>query len=80
VPGNATIFEICQFFRQKAAFHAKNKNIFRGNFYIDDFSKFKSVNVEVLEDLEQYLNWILLSFKNRFLFGKKDSNIIEYIK
>ena len=78
--GNAIIFELCQFFKQKTNFHTKYKGFFRGNFYIDDFSKFKLITVEAIEGFQNYLNWILTSIKNKFLFLKKDENLIEYIK
>lgn len=78
--GNAIIFELCQFFKQKTNFHAKYKGLFRGNFYIDDFSKFKLITVEAIDGFQNYLNWILTSIKNKFLFLKKDESLIEYIK
>lgn len=65
-----------QFFKQKVNFHSRYSHIFKGNFYIDDFAKFKSVNVEVLEELEKYMTWLLNSIKSRFLFVKKEDKYI----
>ncbi len=46
--GNAIILELCNFSRHKITFHQKFKNIFRGNFFIEDLSKFKLLTIENL--------------------------------
>jgi len=46
--GSTTISELIQLFKMKVKFHTQYSHIFKGNFYIDDFAKFKNVNVEVL--------------------------------
>ena len=63
--------ELCQFCRHKMSFNSKYKTIFRGNFFIEDLSKFKLVTVEVLEDLLKYLSWVTDSIKTKLLFIKK---------
>ena len=62
------------------SFHAKYKGLFKGNFFIDDFAKFKQVTADVLESMQQYLNSLLTSIKNKFLFIKNEGNLIEYIR
>ena len=42
---NQTIAELLQLFKQKVAFHSQYSHIFKGNYFIEDFSKFKGVNV-----------------------------------
>ena len=74
------VLELCQFFKQKTALHARYKGVFRGNFYLDDFSKFKCITVEFIQFIQEYLNWLTSSVKTKFLFIKKDENLIEYIK
>jgi hypothetical protein len=62
------------------SFNSKYKTIFRGNFFIEDLSKFKLVTVEVLEDLLKYLSWVTDSIKTKLLFIKKDKGVLSYAK
>jgi hypothetical protein len=62
------------------SFNSKYKTIFRGNFFLEDLSKFKLVTVEVLEDLLKYLSWVTDSIKTKLLFIKKDKGVLSYAK
>lgn len=74
------ILELANLFKAKLALNTKFKVLFRGNFYIEDLSRFKLVTVEVLESLQSYLSWVLESIKGKFLFMKKERAVIEYAK
>lgn len=68
---HAVILELCNFIKAKLALNTKFKVLFRGNFYIEDLSRFKLVTVEVLEGLQSYLSFVIESIKSKFLFIKK---------
>lgn len=55
----AVIIELCKFIKAKLALNTKYKVLFRGNFFIEDLSRFKLVTVEVLESLQSYLSWVI---------------------
>lgn len=42
---NSIVLEVCSFCKQKMAINIKLKPVFRGNFFIEDLGKFKTVTV-----------------------------------
>lgn len=77
---NSIISELSSFCKQKISTNNKLKTIFRGNFFIEDLSKFKMVNSQTLEILYNHLVWVIDSINSKILFLKSQSPLIDFTK
>jgi hypothetical protein len=67
---NTVINELSNFCRQKATISNAIKHIFRGNFYIDELSKFKALTNEVMNGIYTHLTWVIDSINSKFISSK----------
>lgn len=67
---NIVINELTNFCRQKVAISTTIKQIFRGNFYIDELSKFKTLTIDLLNALYTHLAWVIDSINSKFIASK----------
>lgn len=67
---NIAINELTNFCRQKVAVNTAIKPIFRGNFYIDELNKFKTLTIEMVNALYTHLTWVIDSINSKFITSK----------
>lgn len=81
-PDNPRVKEICAWCRQKLSVHMELKGIMRGNFLLEDLSKFKHMTVDKLGVLEKHLGWVLDSVNSKFVMGQHqaDSDLMDYAR
>jgi hypothetical protein len=77
---NSLIIELSNFCRQKITIYNTVKSVFRGNFYIDELSKFKSLNIDMINALYTHLAWVVDSINSKFLFLKEEKAIMDYVR
>lgn len=77
---NLIIIELLNFCKQKIAVNNKLKSVFRGNFFIEDLSKFKNLTTEMLETLFSHLAWTIESINSKLLFTKNHTPVIDFAK